>query len=87
MKLTKLVKRFLSEPPEVRFEEARYLLEAFGFVEVRSKGSHHIFRHPDKRMQITIPKSGGKRVKKPYVKEIVRLLKLEEWYDNQQGKS
>jgi predicted RNA binding protein YcfA (HicA-like mRNA interferase family) len=86
MKLTKLVERFLSEPPEVRFEEARYLLEAFGFEEVRSKGSHHIFRHPDKRMQI-IPKSGGKRVKKPYVKEIVRLLNLEEWYENQQNES
>jgi len=27
-----------------------------------------------------VPKSGGKMVKSTYVKKIVRLLNLEEWY-------
>jgi hypothetical protein len=38
-KLEKLVEQFLNQPPEVRFEDVRYLLEAFGFEEKRSKGS------------------------------------------------
>ncbi|MER3434029.1 MAG: hypothetical protein C4288_11495 [Leptolyngbya sp. ERB_1_1] len=38
MKLIKLVELFLSEPVEVRFEEVRSLLNAFGSEEVRSKG-------------------------------------------------
>ncbi len=86
MKLIKLVKRFLSEPPEVRFEEVRSLLEAFGFTEVRSSGSHHAFRNQNGQILI-VPKSSGKKVKRTYIKEIIRLLDLEEWYANQQDKS
>ncbi|NJL22676.1 MAG: type II toxin-antitoxin system HicA family toxin [Leptolyngbyaceae cyanobacterium SM1_3_5] len=86
MKLIKLVERFLSEPPEVRFEEVRSVLEAFGFVEVRSSGSHHTFRNSSGQI-IVVPKSGGKMVKRTYVKEIVRLLNLGEWYANQKDKS
>jgi len=78
-KLIKLVKRFLGEPSEVRFDDVRSLLKAFGFEEVRSSGSHHIFRNPQGQMEI-IPKSGGKMVKSTYVKKIVRLLNLEDWY-------
>ncbi len=83
MKTLKLVKLFLSEPVEVRFEEVRALLNAFGFEEVRSKGSHHIFRNSAGRTQV-VPKKSGQKVKRAYVKEIVDLLNLEEWYDNQQ---
>jgi hypothetical protein len=36
-KLKKLVEEFLKRTPEVRFEDVRYLLEAFGFEEKRSK--------------------------------------------------
>lgn len=39
-KLRKLVDQFLKRPPEVRFQEVYYLLEAFGFEEKKSKGSH-----------------------------------------------
>lgn len=77
-RLAKLVTKFLSHPSEVRFEEVRLLLETFGFEEVRSKGSHHSFRHPDGR-KITIPKKGGQQVKGSYVRQIVELLKLEDW--------
>lgn len=80
MKLIKLVRRFLSEPAEVRFEEVRQLLEAFGFSEARSKGSHHTFRNSE-GLKITVPKKGGKMVKGTYIKQIVVLLKLEEWSD------
>ncbi|WP_290890068.1 type II toxin-antitoxin system HicA family toxin [Fischerella sp.] len=41
-KLKKLVEEFLRRPPEVSFDDVRYLLEAFGFEEKRSKGSHSL---------------------------------------------
>lgn len=79
-RLRKLVNRFLSEPPEVRFDDVYFLLKAFGFEEIRSKGSHHIFRNAD-GLKITVPKKGGKMVKGTYVKQIVQLLNLAEWTD------
>lgn len=77
-KLEKLVEQFLNQPPEVSFKDVRYLLEAFGFEEKRSKGSHHSFRDSQGR-KITIPKKGGQKVKGIYVRLIVELLNLEEW--------
>ncbi|HLO84746.1 MAG TPA: type II toxin-antitoxin system HicA family toxin [Nostocaceae cyanobacterium] len=77
-KLRKLVVQFLKLPPEVRFEDVCYLLEAFGFEEKRSKGSHHSFRDSQGK-KITVPKIGGQKVKGVYVQQIVDLLNLEEW--------
>ncbi|MEH1999806.1 MAG: type II toxin-antitoxin system HicA family toxin [Nostoc sp.] len=79
-KLRKLVDQFLKRPPEVRFQEVYYLLEAFGFEEKRSKGSHHSFRDSQGKT-ITLPKTGGQKVKGVYVQQIVELLNLEEWID------
>lgn len=36
-KLSKLIQKFLSYPPDVRFEEVKYLLEAFKYLEVIMK--------------------------------------------------
>jgi predicted RNA binding protein YcfA (HicA-like mRNA interferase family) len=74
-KLEKLIQQFLNYPPEVRFEDVRYLLEAFGFVEIRSRGSHHSFRN-EIGQKVVIPKKGGQKVKGIYVKLIVDLLDL-----------
>ncbi|WP_026731454.1 type II toxin-antitoxin system HicA family toxin [Fischerella sp. PCC 9605] len=79
-KLKKLVEEFLRRPPEVSFDDVRYLLEAFGFEEKRSKGSHHSFRDSLGRT-ITVPKKGGQKVKGVYVQQIVELLNLQEWSD------
>ncbi|HBR00467.1 MULTISPECIES: type II toxin-antitoxin system HicA family toxin [unclassified Roseofilum] len=79
-KLEKLIELFLRDPPEVRFNQVQSLLESFGFEEKRSKGSHHTFRNPD-GLKITVPKTGGKMVKRVYVQQIVKLLNLEEWND------
>ncbi|HAZ47988.1 MAG TPA: type II toxin-antitoxin system HicA family toxin [Cyanobacteria bacterium UBA11369] len=57
-----------------------YILTAFGFEEKRSKGSHHSFRDSAGRT-ITVPKKGGQKVKGVYVQQIVELLNLEEWSD------
>jgi predicted RNA binding protein YcfA (HicA-like mRNA interferase family) len=74
-KLEKLIQKFLNNPPETRFEDVRYLLEAFGYIEVRSKGSHHIFRN-ESGQKVVISKKGGQKVKGIYVKSIVELLDL-----------
>ena len=77
-RLKKLVEQFLKQPPEVRFEDVRYLLEAFGFEEKRSKGSHHSFRDSQGKI-VTVPKKGGQKVKGFYVQQIVEILNLHEW--------
>lgn len=79
-KLKKLIEQFLNYPPEVRFDNVVYILLAFGFEEKISKGSHHSFRDSQGR-KITIPKKGGQKVKGVYIQQIVELLNLEEWND------
>ncbi len=77
-KLAKLIEKFLRDPPELNYNDVYYLLTNFGFQEVSSKGSHHTFRNDDGQ-KITVPKKGGKMVKRTYLKLIVSLLKLEEY--------
>jgi hypothetical protein len=41
----KLIKYLLSRPSEARFEETSYVLQAFGYQEIRVKGSHHPIKY------------------------------------------
>ena len=82
-KIEKLVEEFLRDPPEVQFSDVRYLLESFGFEEKRSRGSHHTFRN-EEGLKITVPKKGGRMVKGVYVQQIIKLLNLDEPYDENQ---
>jgi predicted RNA binding protein YcfA (HicA-like mRNA interferase family) len=77
-KIEKLIALFLSEPAEVRFSDAEKLLENFGFQKDRTRGSHNIFSNPKTKKQIVIPTVSGKKVKQRYVKEINKLLDLEQ---------
>lgn len=61
-KLTKLIEQFLASPPEARFDDVQYVLEAFGFQEKRSKGSHHIFGNSLGQV-VTIPKKAAKKLR------------------------
>ena len=38
------------------------LLEKHGWVEMRSRGSHRQFKHPDQVMVITVPGNEGKEL-------------------------
>jgi predicted RNA binding protein YcfA (HicA-like mRNA interferase family) len=80
VKLAKLIEKFLRDPPEISYNDVYYLLTKFGFQEVSSKGSHHTFRN-EIGQKITIPKKGGKTVKRIYLKQIVALLNLEDLED------
>lgn len=83
-KLEKLVASLLADTGEYPFSDTKKVLLTFGFTEMRSNGSHHVFKHPDGRRQV-IPVKHGKKVKRFYVKETVTLLKLEEWYEQQRN--
>ncbi len=83
-KLRKIVKELLANPPEVRFEDLQYVLEAFGFQAKRAKGSQHTFANRQGQV-LTIPKKGGQKVKRIYIKRVVDLLELEQWLKNQES--
>jgi predicted RNA binding protein YcfA (HicA-like mRNA interferase family) len=81
-KLEKLVALFLREPPDISVEEVISVLKEFGYSERSVVGSHHTFVKLGAR-PITVPTTNGRRVKKVYIKRIIELLGLEEWYEQQ----
>jgi predicted RNA binding protein YcfA (HicA-like mRNA interferase family) len=80
-KIAKLIKYLLSHPPEARFDDISYVLKSFGYQEVRARGSHHIFEN-DEGEVIVIPQKSGKKVKRTYIEEIIKLLDLENWQND-----
>jgi predicted RNA binding protein YcfA (HicA-like mRNA interferase family) len=82
-KLEKLIEFLLSRPTEAAFSDVKRVLEAFGFEEDRSSGSHHIFRHEDGR-KLTVPKKEGRNVKGIYIKKVITLLGLEDEDDQEE---
>ena len=79
MKKIKLLQKLLSGSKNIRFSEAVACANAFGFQLSRSKGSHHIYVHPDIPELINLQNVNGKA--KPY--QIKQLLEVIERYDLQ----
>jgi len=79
--VVKIVGKFLREPsgPEFDFEEVKKVLEKFGYELSGGSGSHFCFRRKRSPL-INLPMHKGK-VKRKYVKEVVKILNLEEWYE------
>jgi len=73
----KLLKKALSSPANLRFEEACALARAFGFRLSRVSGSHHIFAHQNVRELVNLQEVEGKA--KPY--QVKQLLALVERYN------
>ena len=73
----KLLKKALSSPANLRFEETCALARAFGFRLSRVSGSHHIFAHHSIRELVNLQEVGGKA--KPY--QVKQLLGLVERYN------
>lgn len=74
--LEKLLEKMRRLPPEMRYEEVERVLRAYGFAEERSRGSHHIFRHPNGR-KLTVPKHRGQVVKTAYLKQVLKAIEEE----------
>lgn len=73
----KLLRKALSSPANLRFEEVCALAKSFGFRLSRISGSHHIFTHPAIRELLNIQDIAGKA--KPY--QVRQLLDLVERYN------
>lgn len=73
----KTLKRILSGSKDIRFDEMKSLVEAFGFGLDRVSGSHHIFVHPDVEKLVNLQEVKGKA--KLY--QIRQFLKLVEEYN------
>lgn len=56
----KLLEKALRSPHGLRFEEAKKLVQAFGFLLDRVSGSHHIFNRPGIVQLINLQNCGGK---------------------------
>ena len=75
----KILEKALASSKNLRFGELIALLEAFGFVLKRIKGSHRIFHHPKILRAFPIQEHKGKA--KPY--QVRQLLELVEQYNLQ----
>ncbi len=76
MKPQKLLIKILSGSKNIRFTDFVHLIEEFGFHHSRTKGSHHIFVHPDVDELVNIQDVNGEA--KPY--QIKQFLELVEEY-------
>ena len=61
--------------PVLKPREVVALLEGHGFVEVRQRGSHKQFRHPDGRTT-TVPFHGGRDIAPVLLRKIARDVRL-----------
>jgi predicted RNA binding protein YcfA (HicA-like mRNA interferase family) len=77
MKKEKLLKKILENPKNVSFSDIIKLISAFGFIETRVSGSHHIYKHPEITEFINIQNVKGQA--KPY--QIKQFLSLVEKYN------
>ncbi len=80
MKARKILLKVLSGSKNVRFDELVFLLEAFGFVLKRTKGSHRIFKHPLVPELLSVQPSHHDQIK-PY--QLRQFLKMVEEYNLQ----
>jgi predicted RNA binding protein YcfA (HicA-like mRNA interferase family) len=78
MKARKTLVQVLSGSKNVHFGDFVILLEAFGFELKRTKGSHHIFKHPDVPELLSIQPSSEQQAK-PY--QMRQFLKIVEEYN------
>lgn len=81
MNRAKLFQKVLAGSKNIRFEEMRRLVEAFGFRLARINGSHHIFTHPQVSELVNLQEVKGKV--KPY--QLRQFLNLVEKYDLELG--
>lgn len=72
MGVAKSVRKLMAEPVEMRIEEVIRVLEYFGYLHERTKGSHYQFKK-DYTKIFTVP-SHNMKVKKYYLKLIKSII-------------
>ena len=64
-----------SKPPVLTAKQVIAILENLGFVEVRQRGAHKQFRHPDGRAT-TVPVPGGRDISPILLRQIAKNIGL-----------
>jgi predicted RNA binding protein YcfA (HicA-like mRNA interferase family) len=80
-KFLKLIKSLLKEPPEVEYNDIEKVLEYFGWELRNVRGSHFTY-YKEGYMPFVVVKQKNK-VKRGYVRKLIKILELEEWYEKQ----
>ncbi len=65
----------MSSLPVLKPREAIRILERLGFAQIRQKGSHRQFRHPDGR-QTTVPDHAGRDLSPILLRQIIKDIGL-----------
>ncbi|MGH7603855.1 MAG: type II toxin-antitoxin system HicA family toxin [Gemmatimonadaceae bacterium] len=65
----------MSSIPVLKPREVIARLEKLGFIEVRQRGSHKQFRHPDSRVT-TVPVHSGRDISPTLLRKICRDIKV-----------
>lgn len=78
-KKEKIIERLKSKPKDFTYDEAKQVLNMFGFVEYnkgKTSGSKVIFKNESKNIDIAMHKPHPSNILKPYqVNEIIKKLK------------
>ncbi len=74
-KREKLREKLRNRPADATMRDVQTLLEQFGFVLVRTHGSHNIFEYDDGEQcrQIVVPLH-GRKVKRIYIRKVIEML-------------
>ena len=65
----------MSRVPVLKPREVIRALERLGFVEVRQRGAHRQFRHPDGR-GTTVPFHSGRDIAPPLLQQIIKDIRV-----------
>ncbi len=65
----------MTKPPVLKPKEVVAILEKLGFVEVRQRGSHKQYRHPDGR-RTTVPFHGSRDISPLLLRQIAKDIDL-----------
>lgn len=76
----KLIEKFQSVPlpKNIDFDEFKKYLSLFGYILVRTAGSHNIFINKEKNLTLCVPTINGKKVKTEYLKQANIQIKKED---------
>jgi len=73
-KKRKLLKKILSGPRTIRFDEFTSLVEAFGFELKRIRGSHCIYKHPKVAALLSVQSDANNHAKSYQVRQFLKLV-------------
>jgi predicted RNA binding protein YcfA (HicA-like mRNA interferase family) len=65
----------MGKPPVLKSREVATILEALGFIEIRQRGSHRQYRHPDGR-GTTVPFHPGRDISPILLRQIAKDVGL-----------